>query len=377
MLSRRMLMLGAALIATLPIAGAPTRAADLDKMTAAELLPLAQKEGKVMVYAFTSRIARVEKAFEEAYPGIDMQFVDLSSTRMIARVIAEQKAGQNVVDVIYISDAPVVFNELVKDGRIERYIPPRMTGKLAAEFTNPLLAQRLSTKVVMYNEAAHPNGSPISNLWQMTKPEWKGKVVMVDPSQRGDYLDLLTEIYLNGDAMAAAFKAEFGKDIALEAGVANAGEQFIRDLFKNDVVLLPNTDAVNKAIGPKDAKNPPIGFATYSDRRDNDKEGWALQVANKVAPASGIVFPAVIGLGPKAPSPAAARLAIDFLMGDDTDKGGPGFAPFAVAGDYPTRTDVKAHKDAVPLAELGAWKVDTAKIAATRQKIADLVISLN
>lgn len=377
MFSRRNILAGGA-ATLLPIGSLMAQTASpLDTMSNADLLPIAQKEGKVMVYAFTSRIARVEQAFEKAYPGIDMQFVDISSTRMIARVIAEQKAGVHAVDVLYLSDAPVVFNELLRDQRIERYVPPRMVGRVPQDLTQPLLAQRLSTKVVMYNEAAHPNGAPIKNLWEMTLPEWKGRVVMVDPNQRGDYLDFLTEVVLQSDAMAAAYQAHFGKPVVLDSGIANAGEQWVRALFRNDVILLPNTDAVNKAIGPKAAARPPIGIATYSDRRDNEKEGWALQVANEVKPASGITFPAVLGLAAKAPNPAAARLLIDFLMGDETPTGGPGFAPFAVPGDYASRTDIANHKDAVPLEKLGAWKVDPQKTAAARRKVADLILRLN
>ena len=49
---------------------------------------------------------------------------------------------------------------------------------------SPLLAQRLSTKVLMYAEDAYPNGAPVDSLWDMTKrEEWKGRVVMVDPLQ--------------------------------------------------------------------------------------------------------------------------------------------------------------------------------------------------
>jgi iron(III) transport system substrate-binding protein len=375
MLDRRSLLAGTAALAAARPAFAQTP--DLDRLSQQELLALARREGKVMVYSFTSRIARVEQAFERAYPGVDMSFVDISSTRMIARVVAEQRANIHAVDVLYMSDAPVVFNELVRDKRIERYVPPRVAAKLAPEYTQPLLAQRLSTKVVMYNEAAHPNGAPVKNLWDLTTPAWKGRVVMVDPSQRGDYLDFLTEIVLRADAMAAAHVEAFGRPATLERGVRDAGEQFVRALFRNDLILLPNTDAVNRAVGPRAAARPPIGIATYSDRRDNEREGWALQVAHEIKPASGIVFPAVLGLAAKAPNPAAARLLIDFLMGDDTPSGGPGFAPFAVPGDYATRTDIENHKDAVPLDKLGAWRIDTARTAAARQRVADMILRLN
>lgn len=86
----------------------------LDTLSAEDLLPMAQEEGTVTVYSFTSRIGRVEAAFEEAYPGIDLQGFDISSTEQIARLRAEAQAGVTNADVIYISDTPVVLTELWK-----------------------------------------------------------------------------------------------------------------------------------------------------------------------------------------------------------------------------------------------------------------------
>jgi iron(III) transport system substrate-binding protein len=351
-------------------------AQELDAMTAEELLPIAQAEGTVTVYSFTSRIAAVETAFEAKYPGINMIGYDATSTEQIARLRAEDAAGATSADVIYISDAPVVLTELLETGLIAPYVPPRMAGLLPEEFTSPLLSQRLSTKVLMYNEEAHPDGAPVDNLWDLTREEWSGRVIMVDPLQRGDYLDLMVEFVLRSDELATAYEAEFGAPIELDSGVENAGTQFITDLFANDVVLVSSTDDVNAAIGALGQEDPPIGFTSYSDRRDNEDEGWALQVANEVAPSNGIIFPALLALGANAENPAAARLAIDFLMGDDSDTGGDGFAPFYVAGDYATRTDIVSHPDAVPLEDFTAWRIDPEATAEIRQQIADLILVL-
>lgn len=366
----------AALLAGIALPAFAQQEAALDAMTAEELLPRAVEEGTVTVYAFTSRIARVETAFEAAYPGIDMIAHDMSSTEQITRIKAEASAGIANVDVVYISDAPVVYAELLGPGLVLPYVPPRVVPLLDDSEKFPLLSQRLSTKVLMYNEQAHPDGSPVTNLWQLTTPDWTGRVIMVDPLQRGDYLDLMTEFVLRADAMAAAYEAQFGEPIALDDGIDNAGEQFIVDLFENDLILVSSTDDVNAAIGAIGQENPPIGFTSYSDRRDNEDEGWALQVANTVDPSNGIIFPAVLAVAANATHPAAARLAIDFLMGDDSDTGGPGFEPFYVAGDYATRSDIVSHPDAVPLDEFIAWPIDPAATAQIRQKVGDLVLSL-
>lgn len=363
----------AALLALL--AAAPALAQDIDAMSPEELLPLAQEEGQVVVYSFTSRIARVEQAFEEAYPGIDLIGYDISSTEQIARLQAEAAAGTVNADVVYISDAPVAVPALVETGILVNYVPPRVADRLPDEAKAPLLSNRLSTKVLMYNEEAHPDGSPVTNLWQLTRPEWRGRVLMVDPLQRGDYLDLMTEIVLRSDEMAEAYEAEFGEPIDL-GDAPDAGTRFIEDLFANDVILVSSTDDVNAAVGALGQENPPVGFTSYSDRRDNEDEGWALQVANDVEPANGIIFPAVLGIAANAPHPHAARLLIDFMMGDESETGGPGYAPFYVAGDYATRTDIVPHPDAVPLDEFRAWRIDPVATAAIRGEVGDLILTL-
>ena len=238
-----------------------------------ELVAMAEEEGEVSVYAFTSRIASIEEAFEAEYPGIDVVATDISSTELIARLASENAAGSTTADVAYVSDAPVVVTELLAEGVLEAYVPPRVADSLAAEYQAPLVANRLSTKVLMYNEEAYPDGSPVSNLWELTEPEWAGKVVLVDPNVRGDYLDLVTEMSLRSDEMAEAYEAHFGDAIELADGVEDAGLQFITDLYANDAVLVDDTDTVNAAIGALGQTAPPVGFTSYSDRRDNEDEG--------------------------------------------------------------------------------------------------------
>jgi iron(III) transport system substrate-binding protein len=300
----------------------------------------------------------------------------ISSTEQIARIISEQDAGIFEVDVAYISDSPVVFGDLVQGGYLEAFVPPQFAERVPAEFQTPLLANRISSKVLMYNEAAYPDGSPITNLWQLTEEEWSGRVVMVDPLLRGDYLDLMVEIVLRSEEMAAAYEELYGMPIELDEGILSAGEQWIADLYANGVIVVDDTDTVNAAVGLIDQENPPVGFTTYSDRRDNEDEGWALQLANDVVPSPGIAFPALLGLGRNASHPAAARLLIHFMMGDDSETGGEGFAPFYVPGDYATRTDIVPHPDAVPFDEFSAWTIVPEATFEIRQDVGDFILSL-
>jgi iron(III) transport system substrate-binding protein len=349
---------------------------ELDSLSFEELKAQAIEEGSVVVYSFTSRIAAIEAAFEEAYPEIDLIGHDISATEQVARLKAEAGSGTTTADVAYIADAPIVIRDLVEPGILRGYVPKRVADSLPEEFASPLTANRLSTKVLLYNEEAHPDGPPIENLWELTEDEWAGKVVMVDPNVRGDYADLMTEAVLRSDEFQAAYEDLYGKKLVLDDDVQNAGEQWIKNLYGNDLVLVDDTDTVNAAVGQKGQSSPPVGFSSYSDMRDNEEEGWALQVAAGVVPASGIVFPAYLGLVKGGEHPAAARLFIDFAMGDDSETGGPGYAPLYVAGDYPTRTDIVAPDGALTLDQLGAWTIDPAETITIRADVLDFLLIL-
>jgi len=262
----------------------------------------------------------------------------------------------------------------VKSGILVNYIPPSLETLVPTEYQQPLISNRLSTKVLLYNEATYPNGAPVKNLWELTEPKWKGKVFMVDPLQRGDYLDLMVEIILHSDDMAKAYEQLYKKPIQLDVGTSNAGEMWIYRLLNNNAVLVKDQNGVYSAIGEVGQDQPPVGFGSYNDIRSNKEKGFALQIANDVVPSSGYIFPAVMGIVKNAQNPNAAKLLLTFMMGDDSPNGGTGFAPFYIPGDYPTRTDIKGHPDALPRERLRAWSMNPVKTYEVRQHIADLIL---
>jgi iron(III) transport system substrate-binding protein len=368
-------MLGFLLGVAMTVA-APVQSQNLDALSVAELLPIAQKEGKVTVFSLSSRIAQVKKDFEAKYPGINLIGIDLNSTRQIARLQAEQRAGVFAVDVLYMSETPIVYRDLLPRGVVTSYVPKRVIPDVPAALRQDLLTHRLSTRALMYNAKSYPNGSPITNLWQLTTPEWRGRVLIDDPTQRSETLDLLVEIGLRADEMARAYEKLFGKPIAVDRDLKGAGEQFIRNLFKNDVVMINDSETLRSAVGRAGSGRSPVGFMTYSAARNNERDGMALQISNETVPAAGILFPTVLAIAKNAPSPAAARLFIDFMMGDDTPTGGPGFEPFFVQGDYAARRTIADHPAAIPFEKLNLWQIEPGRTGHARKRILDLVITL-
>jgi iron(III) transport system substrate-binding protein len=373
----RKLLFGSLLMTALLVtsgAYAQTQSVNLDKLTAEQLLPLAQKEGKVTILTISSRMSTIKTSFEAKYPGITVETVEMPSVKMIARVTAEQQAKAYVTDVMYMASAPVVQRDLLDKGYAIRYVPPRLGNELSDEFTKPLLVHRLTARTIMYNENAYPNGSPVTNLWQLTTPEWKGKVVISDPTLNDVSLNMLTVIALHPEEMAAAYEKLFKKSIEIDSDLRGAGEQFIRNLYRNDMILVSDDETLYSTVGALGKKDPPVGLMNYSARRNNKSKNLALQTSTAIDPAIGIRWQSFLTIAENSPHPAASRLLIDFLMGDDTPTGGPGFEPFNVPGDYSPRKSIKNHPDAIPLGELNLWGLDPAKVAARQDRITDLIL---
>ena len=225
----------------------------------------------VNVYSYSSRIAKVAETFEEQYPGIKVNGYDIDSAEIITKVLAEQNAGNFEADMIFLKDGPTVRNVLAKRGMVYNYVPATMLDKVPEKYREPFLVHHTSTQVIIYNDEKMSK-PPVTSYWDLTKEEWKGRVLMPDPQKLSEYVEILSTVVQHSDEMAADYKKVFGKDLTLSPGVENAGYEWIYRLIKNDLVIMGSTNDVAKAVGLSDQKNPPIGITSTSRVRDKEKD---------------------------------------------------------------------------------------------------------
>ncbi|HEU4639675.1 MAG TPA: hypothetical protein VFS84_12525, partial [Candidatus Binatia bacterium] len=105
-----------------------TSAGTLFAATAADsldqLYEKAKKEGKVTLYAPLSPRAMsvIPPAFMKRFPGITVDHIDATSDKLIARVLAEQKGGRVIADVI--SGALTYLPQILDLKIVERVVIP-------------------------------------------------------------------------------------------------------------------------------------------------------------------------------------------------------------------------------------------------------------
>ncbi len=323
----------------------------------------AKTEGKVILYSNSSRWPDIKKTFEAAYPGITVEGYDISTVDLITKLQKEQKAGVYNADVILCGDHATLVNEMLNppNKMLWNFVPQELEPLIEPSARNLLLYHRYGVNVFAYNNEVYKE-PPIKNIWDFTRPEWKGRIVLPDPQKVAMSLLMLTALTQKGDEMAAAYQAAFGKPITLEAGVPNAGYQWIKDVLKNEPALTSSSGDAATAIGAKGQKNPPIGYTTYSKIRNAQKGEIAFDVMWGLSPVIGFTEETGLAIANQAQHPNAAKLLIRWMLGDA--KGSQGFTPFYVPGDYSTRKDVPPPTGAKPWAEISklVWSGETSYV---------------
>lgn len=140
----------------------------------------ARIEGKVVIYSVSSRISELVDRFKQDY-GIEIEGHDMPSDVQLEKFCREHKAGIFNVDVLFNQDSPLLLNEFMDKKLIHNFVPDDSAGQLDKEEMDPMLIQRWSSRILIYNKVKHPDGPPIDSLWDLTRAEWKGRVQMPNP----------------------------------------------------------------------------------------------------------------------------------------------------------------------------------------------------
>jgi iron(III) transport system substrate-binding protein len=344
-----------------------------------EIVKNAKAEGKVVVYSSSSRIPRAGKTFTDKY-GIQVEGHDLGSTETLEKTLREQEAKVFNADVIFTSGAAMVF-QLLKNGYIHNYVPPHLVKHIPEQYREPLLTQRLGGGVIYYNKDRYPDKPPVDNHWDLTRPEWKGKVLVKNILKSGSLFGMFADFPGHSDEMKTAYERKYGK-LELSPGVPDAGFEFLYRLLKNDLIIMKSGGEVCKAIGAKGQKDPPVGWERYSGIRGNEK-GLALAVA-PMDPVEIQVNQTFLAIARNAPHPNAAKLMISWIMGSPEaigkklkkpyNKGESarlleGYVPWFTLGNWNIITGFPVPAGSVPLEGRAIWTENLESIWKNAMKI--------
>ncbi len=188
--SRREIIKGSAALTLGSVFASPLRAAapPAEAVTPA-LIEAAKKEGKVVLYSAMDLPVgeKLGKAFEAAYPGIEIQIERSGSERLFQRVAQEFSSNIHACDVINSSDA-AHFIPWKKSGWLMPFVSEDVAQYFPEQFRDPdgmFATSRVWLSSIAYNTNLVKAENAPKSFADLLDPKWAGKLVKGHPAYSG------------------------------------------------------------------------------------------------------------------------------------------------------------------------------------------------
>jgi iron(III) transport system substrate-binding protein len=258
----------------------------------AQLLDAARKEGKAVIYGSleSDTMDVIMQGFRKK-TGIEAEYWRASATKVMDRAMSEFRAGKPLADGIVAADN--VMRLMHQQGFFQKYDSPT-NSDFPKDVIDPNLGPRYRNVVVgvVYNKSALKPAEFPKSLEDLAKPQYKGKIVMPDPTQHTTTTQWLASLY-----------KIMGKE---------KSEKFMRDLAANKPIwvesLLPAAERVASGEFP-------IAITYVKYAYIHGKKGAPVDY---VRDAKLIGDASYITLASKAPHVNAGKAFIDYFLDDES-----------------------------------------------------------
>ena len=311
-----------------------------ETMTHDELVAKAmEEEGTFVVYGNTSRIVTAAENFGALY-GIPFEGSNLKDGEIYTKLTNEIKGGVKGADMVMIQDGASLQAQAIDTGYLISFVPASVKENVAEGDQNPLVHQYIN-KVFIWSNLGD-NVPAITNVWQLTEPQFKGNIVFKSPDSEQvnmNFLVMLTSPEWS-DKLAAAYESYYGTPIEL-GEYENAGYMWIAGFLSNCV--FGNSDTTLAEELSQETAGGKIGLFVLSKLRsssvytENLTVGQYAATANGTAiePFSGFMYPMYAMVSANATRPYTAMLFIEYLMTEE------GFHPWGKSiGAYSSNTAI-------------------------------------
>lgn len=263
-----------------------------------QLIQAAKKEGEVVVFGSLENdvAAAINNGFEAKYGGVKAKYFRGSSTVIIDRVTTEHRTGKMSSDIVYTTAEPMKFINKEK-GLLARYESPSANNydkKLIDDFFGPNYRSVIIGFV--YNKSmVKPEEAPKS-YEDIVNPKWKGKIAMGNPTLHDTTIDWLSSL-------------------PMVFGSAQKANDWIKRLAALEPLLLDSMVPVDERIASGEV---PLGVAYVKYVHLWGRKGAPLDYVKGLPVYLGDGN--FIGVTAKAPHPNAARLFIDYFLGQESSE---------------------------------------------------------
>jgi iron(III) transport system substrate-binding protein len=198
-LSRRDVLNGTGALALGAVFASPARAATPPaEAITPQLIEAARKEGKVVYYSSMDLPVgeKLGKAFETAFPGIQIQIERSGSERLFQRIAQEFASSIHAADVINSSDA-AHFIPWKKSGWLMPFVSEDIAKYFPEQYRDPdgmfAVSRIWLSSIAINTNLVKPEDAPKS-FADLLDPKWAGKMVKGHPAYSGTIMTATFQI---------------------------------------------------------------------------------------------------------------------------------------------------------------------------------------
>lgn len=293
-------------------------------MSSEELYEKAKEEtasgAKLNFYSTTSFAEKAAANFMEAYPELadKVVYAEIDDGETYSKLTNQIGSGvKDSPDMALVQNGPDLKVNLLDDGLSLNYFPDALKGVVPEKYQNPTVVTFINSLMIYNNKEGKVD---VTNVWQLTEPEWKNRLFFKDPTNETvnlNFLIMLTSPEWT-EKMAAAYEAFYGKP--WESGeFASASYQWIDGFLKNVNYTFTSASKIATGIASGAAGN--MGIFVFSKLRkvdDNDRPNLSvLQFENDVDCFSGFMYNVYATVCSDTDCPYTCALFINYLLSEE------------------------------------------------------------
>jgi iron(III) transport system substrate-binding protein len=268
----------------------------------------AKKDGRLVLYGTMQSdiFELLQRAFQKK-TGITVDYWRTSATKVMERALSEARAGKALFDLVMATEDTMRI--MLKEGMFAKYDSP-MNKDFPKDAIDPDLGPRARNHIVgiVYNKSIIKPADAPKSLEDLVKPQYRGKLVMADPTLHTTTAQWLTNLH-----------KVIGKERA---------DRFVRELAAMKPTLV---ESFNPAADRVTSGEFPIGITYVYYVYLNGIKGAPLDY---VRTGRFLGDASYLSLFHKAPHANAAKAFIDFFLDEES------MSIMAKAGEFVNRKGV-------------------------------------
>ena len=292
-------------------------------MTNEELYEKAKEEiaagAQLNFYSTTSFAEKAAANFMEDYPALagKVIYAEIDDGETYSKLTNQIGSGvKDSPDMALVQNGADLKVNLLEDELSYSYFPQAMEEYVPEAYRDPAVVTFINS-LMIYNNKEGSVG--VTNVWQLTEPEWKDKVFFKDPTNETvnlNFLIMLTNPEWT-ERVTKAYEAFYGK--AWESGeFESASYQWIDGFLKNVNYTFTSASKIATGIASGAAGN--MGLFVFSKLRKVDEADrgnlTVLQFENDVDCFSGFMYNIYATVCSDTDCPYACALFINYLLSE-------------------------------------------------------------